>query len=62
LIADSVIYAWAGVGFGESDTVLLMRSLKALAKSTGATNIRFWGKILGTSFDYYIAEGAFDGN
>ena len=34
-----------------------MRSLKSLAKSSGATNVRFWGKILGTERDYYIAEG-----
>ena len=41
--------------------MLLMRSLKNLAKQTGATNIRLWGKILGSERDYFIAEGTFDG-
>lgn len=62
VIADSAIYQWAGIGFGESESILLMRSLKGLATSTGATNIRLWGKILGLDKDYYIAEGAFDGS
>lgn len=38
-----------------------MKSLKNLVKTTGATNVRFWGKILGTERDYYIAEGTFEG-
>jgi hypothetical protein len=61
VIADSSIYQWAGIGFGESESVLLMRSLKGLATSSGASNIRLWGKILGSDKDYYIAEGAFEG-
>jgi len=28
-----------------------------LARATGATKLRFWGKINGTSKDYFIAEG-----
>ena len=28
-----------------------------MALKTGATNLRFWGKIYGTEKDYYIAEG-----
>ena len=38
-----------------------MKSLKNLAKSSGATSIRFWGKIYGTEADYYIAEGVSEG-
>lgn len=38
-----------------------MKSLKNLVKVTAATNVRFWGKILGTERDYYIAEGTYDG-
>mmetsp|Transcript_4831 Transcript_4831/g.4484 ORF Transcript_4831/g.4484 Transcript_4831/m.4484 type:complete len:91 (+) Transcript_4831:494-766(+) len=37
-----------------------MKSLKNLAKSSGASSIRLWGKILGTEKDYYIAEGSND--
>lgn len=36
--------------------------MKSLSGSTGATNIRLWGKIRGYERDYYIAEGTFDGN
>lgn len=30
--------------------------MKALCVKTGASNLRFWGKIRGTKADYYIAE------
>lgn len=33
---------------------------RLLAKS-GASQMRFWGKIKGTEFDYFIAEGKLDG-
>ena len=61
LIADANIYQWAGIGFGESETLLLMKSLKALAAKSGASQIRFWGKIYGIEKDYYIAEGNVEG-
>ena len=38
-----------------------MKSLKKLVQQTGASNVRLWGKILGTEKDYYIAEGVYDG-
>lgn len=38
-----------------------MKTLKNLVKLTGATNVRFWGKVLGSERDYYIAEGTYDG-
>jgi hypothetical protein len=38
-----------------------MKSLKQLVTQTGAVNIRMWGKIHGSSRDYYIAEGTYDG-
>jgi hypothetical protein len=28
-----------------------------LAHLSGATNLRFWGKIFGTNKDYFVAEG-----
>jgi hypothetical protein len=39
-----------------------MKSLKQLAATTGAANVRLWGKIWGTDKDYYIAEGTSDAN
>jgi len=48
LTADSKIYEWAGIGFGEIETWRIQRSLKNLAKESGAGSIRFFGKISGT--------------
>jgi len=62
LINDAKIFQWAGVGFGDNETLLLMKSLKQLANTSGAGNIRLWGKIHGTEKDYYIAEGTSEGN
>ena len=62
LLNDIKIFQYAGVGFGDNESILLMKSLKALSLLTGATNVRLWGKIQGTERDYYIAEGVYDGN
>ena len=35
----------------------MQKTLKALANNTAATNVRFWGKVVGTERDYFIAEG-----
>ena len=57
LLADSKVWQWAGVGFGEYDTMLLQKSMKKLIVSSGASNLKFWGKIKGTEKDYFVAEG-----
>jgi len=51
------LYSWAGIDFGEFNCMLLQKTLKTLAANTGASNLRFFGKILGTEKDYFIAEG-----
>ena len=61
LLGDQKIYEWAGLGFGENESLLLMKSLKQLITTTQATNMRLWGKILGTQKDYYIVEGTYEG-
>ena len=61
MIADSKIYEWAGIGFGEIETWRIQRSLKTLAKESGAASIRLFGKIAGTQKDYYVAEGVVEG-
>ena len=33
-----------------------MKSMKILAKKAKASQIRFWGKIMGIQNDYYIAQ------
>jgi radial spoke head protein 4/6 len=48
---------WAGVYFGENETYRIYKSIIKLAKMTGAKSLRFWGKILGSKHDYFIAEG-----
>ena len=57
ILSDSRVYQWAGIGFGDNETLLLAKSLKQLSASSAATNVRLWGKIQGTMRDYYIAEG-----
>lgn len=33
-----------------------MKQLKQLSSTTGASSVKFWGKIFGTQKDYYIVE------
>jgi len=39
---------WAGISFGEEFTYKLGKSIKRLAIMSGATSLRFYGKIYGT--------------
>jgi len=58
---DARMFSWAGIGFGQQETFHLSMSLRKLAMETpGLLRLRFWGKILGTGGDYYIAEGAME--
>jgi radial spoke head protein 4A len=58
---EASMLEWAGVGFGELESYQIMCSLRKLAaenmEGDGIKKLRFWGKILGTSADYYVAEG-----
>lgn len=49
-----------GVGFGEELTYLIFKSLEKLSIKKEIKELRFWGKILGTHNDYYIAESPAD--
>ena len=57
LHADSEVLEWAGVSFGDTETYRLQVSLTRLCIMTSSERMRLWGKIYGTSSDYYIAEG-----
>jgi hypothetical protein len=35
-MADTRVYQWGGIGFGDNETLLLAKSLKQLSASTGA--------------------------
>lgn len=60
---EAEIYEWAGCGFGESESYQIMCSLRKLGAeldAEGCRKLRFWGKMLGTGADYYVAEGQMD--
>jgi hypothetical protein len=48
LLEDAIILQWAGVGFGKQELYRLQKSLKKLATDSGASQLRFFGKIRGT--------------
>lgn len=52
---------WAGINFGEDIIYILQKSLKRLAVLSGATSVRFFGKIFGRQRDYWIAQGTIVG-
>ena len=56
MMAESRIFAWAGIGFGEQETYRLQKSIKKLAAAKPHSAIRFFGKIYGTEKDYYVVE------
>jgi len=60
---ESAMLEWAGVGFGELESYQIMCSLRKLAadnEAEGIQKLRFWGKILGTAADYYVAEASLE--
>jgi len=57
-LEDAAMFEWAGVGFGQQESLYIAMSLKKLSmESPALERLRFWGKILGTQGDYYVAEG-----
>lgn len=48
---------WAGISFGTQQTMLLQKSMKALAKLSGASSLKFFGKVYGISCDYWVVSG-----
>jgi hypothetical protein len=46
-----------GVGFGLEESNRIFKALKRLAEAKQASRLRFWGKILTRSGDYYVLEG-----
>lgn len=45
------------MGFGLEESNRIYKALKRLAEDKQATRLRFWGKILTRSGDYYVLEG-----
>jgi len=46
----------AGMSLGQSAAYRLCVSLRSLSKQENAEKVTFWGKILGVSSDYFVAE------
>eukprot|EP00429_Kryptoperidinium_foliaceum_P067176 CAMPEP_0176054900 /NCGR_PEP_ID=MMETSP0120_2-20121206/27322_1 /TAXON_ID=160619 /ORGANISM="Kryptoperidinium foliaceum, Strain CCMP 1326" /LENGTH=428 /DNA_ID=CAMNT_0017388377 /DNA_START=90 /DNA_END=1376 /DNA_ORIENTATION=- len=56
---EAEMFASAGIGLGETESYKVMCSLRNMAaKKQELNKVRFWGKVLGTDADYYIAEAA----
>jgi radial spoke head protein 4A len=53
---------WAGFGFSAAEAHAISCSFMHLASKEGVNQVRFWGKILGSKADYYVAEGKFGGD
>lgn len=60
IVEESRMFEWAGLSFGEEETYKLSKSIKRLAQLSGASKLRFWGKIYGSSKDYWVVEGVLD--
>lgn len=45
---EAEMLEWAGISFGEDNTLRLQKSIKRLAMMSGADALRFGGKIFGT--------------
>jgi len=57
-LEDAAMFEWAGVGFGRQESYAIAMSMKKLASEIPSlSKLRFWGKMLGTNADYYVAEG-----
>ncbi|CDW78166.1 UNKNOWN [Stylonychia lemnae] len=54
------MFEWAGIVFGEELTAKLTKAIKRLAVLSGASQLRFWGKVYGIQKDYWVAEGILD--
>lgn len=58
VVGEAVAFKWAGIDLGSEEVYRLSLSLQDLgSKTEGLSKLSLWGKILGTSSDYYIAEG-----
>lgn len=61
MIEEARWFEWAGVSFGQEETLRIFKSLTLLSVTKQAKQIRLWGKIFGSKKDYYIAEGIAEG-
>jgi hypothetical protein len=52
---------WAGVSLGDEETLRVKQAMvRTLGQNDGISNVRFFGKVLGTRADYYVLEAQQD--
>lgn len=56
LLEEAKWFERCGVGFGEELTYTIFKSLEKFSITKQIKELRFWGKIIGSNADYYIAE------
>lgn len=57
LSEERALFQWANIDIGEEETYRLQKSIRRHAALSGASELRFWGKILCTKSDYWLLEG-----
>jgi len=56
LLMQNELFKWAGIDFGETVIYSLALSIQSLARAKSLTDVRFFGKVLGTKRDYFVVE------
>jgi len=57
--AERSLFECAGVGLGKEETYRVYASLLSLQQTKALATVRFFGKVLGTEKDYYVAEATY---
>lgn len=52
-------FEWAGVGLPREERPRLFRAMSAIKEQNSLESVRFFGKVLGTTADYYVLEGSY---
>lgn len=61
IIKEERMFRQIGVSFGEYQTFIIFNALKKFCLAKNATQVKFWGKIFGTTKDYFIVEAVVEG-
>ncbi|CAF1278025.1 unnamed protein product [Adineta ricciae] len=56
ILEQAYYFEQAGIGLGRDETYQIWLALKQLVDKSQFEKLRFWGKILGTEKNYYVAE------
>merc|ERR1719440_789627 len=58
-LAERSLFECAGVGLSKEETYMVYASLLQLQQTAKLATVRFFGKVLGTGADYYVAEATY---